>query len=265
MNRSARYICSVLLATSSVLFAQSSSSSSRLISVEAAPEGGAQAVPAVRHPAAAAGPLSRVALGVGLSPLGIGMQVTTNLTEHFNLRATGNIFGYSTSFTTNGIPADAKLKLASAGAAVDIYPFHNGFRISPGLLFVNRNQLTATANIPGATRFTLNNQTFYSANANAATGAVPVDGTGTLNLNTTKPAFTISTGWGNTIPRNGHWSFPVEVGVALIGKPAVNVNLGGWACYDQAQTLCTDNQQQNRSHRDPDPEQPSNPGCQVVQ
>ena len=234
-------LCVALLAASSAIFAQSSSSSSSLVSPDLTGADGAQAVPAVgRSGGASAKPLSRVSLGVGVSPLGIGMQISTNLNQHFNLRGTGNIFNYSTDFTTNGINANAKLSLASAGAAVDIYPFHTGFRLSPGVLFLNDNQLTATAAVAAGTSFTLNNQTYYSANTNAATGATPVNGAGTLNLNTTKPAFTITTGWGNTIQRNGHWSFPVEVGVALIGKPSLNVNLGGWACYDQAQTICTD-------------------------
>ena len=70
---------------------------------------------------------------------------------------TGNLFIYSSSRTTNGIPANAKLNLKSAGTAVDIYPFHKGFRISPGLLFYNANQATADASIPGGTSFTLNN------------------------------------------------------------------------------------------------------------
>ncbi len=94
--------------------------------------------------------------------------------------------------------------------------------------------------MPGGTSFTLNNQTFYSANANAATGATPVNGSATLGLNTNKPAFTITTGWGNMIPRKGgHWSFPFETGVAFIGAPTVNVTLAGWVCEDQAQTECT--------------------------
>jgi hypothetical protein len=168
------------------------------------------------------------------------MALTTNLNQHFNLRSTGNIFSYSSSFTTNGIPASAKLNLTSAGTAVDIYPFHKGFRISPGLLFYNANEATAEASIPGGTSFTLNNQTYYSANANPATGAKPVDGTGQMSLHTTKPAFTFTTGWGNTLPRKGHWSFPFEVGVAFTGAPTVKANLNGWACYDNAQTLCTD-------------------------
>ena len=120
------------------------------------------------------------------------MALTTNLNQHFNLRSTGNLFGYSTSFTTNGIPASAKLNLKSAGTAVDIYPFHKGFRVSPGLLFYNANQVTADASIPGGTSFTLNNQTYYSANANPATGAKPVDGTGQISLSSGTVTLTAS-------------------------------------------------------------------------
>lgn len=166
--------------------------------------------------------------------------MTTNLNQHLNLRSSGSVLNYSTNFTASGIAADGQLNLKSAGTALDIYPFHKGFRISPGLLFYNGNQVTATGNVAGGASFTLNNQTYYSANANATTGATPVNGNAVLSLHTTKPAFTITSGWGNTLPRNGHWSFPFEVGVALTGAPSLNVNLGGWACYDQAQTVCTD-------------------------
>jgi hypothetical protein len=64
-----------------------------------------------------------------------------------------------------------------------------------------------------------------------------VAGTGTFGLHSQTPAFTMTTGWGNVIPRNGgHFSFPVEVGVAFIGSPAVNVALtSGQACNAQGQ------------------------------
>jgi hypothetical protein len=175
-----------------------------------------------------------------VSPLGIQLQTATNLSSHFNLRATGNLFNYSTTFTVSGISAAAKLNLASAGASLDIYPFHSGFRVSPGVLFHNQNQVTAAASVPGGTSFTLNGQTFYSANANAVTGATPVNGSAALNLNTNKIAMSITTGWGNMIPRKGgHFSFPFEIGAAFIGVPTLNVNLGGWVCLDQAQTNCS--------------------------
>jgi hypothetical protein len=184
-------------------------------------------------------PLSRVGFGAGISPLGIQLQVATNLSNHFNVRATGNFFNYSDNFTTSGINATAKLNLASAGASLDFYPFHFPLRLSPGLLFHNQNQLTAATNVAAGTSFTLNGTTYYSANADAATGATPVTGSGILGLNTDKPAFTLTTGVGNMVPSKGHWSFPFEIGAAFIGEPTVKVNLSGWACYDQAQTECT--------------------------
>jgi len=169
------------------------------------------------------------------------VQITTNLADHLNLRVSGNGFHYGTTFSTNGFDANAKLNMVSAGVVADIYPFHSGFRISPGILVLNNNKVAATAVAAGGTSFTLNSVTYYSANANPATGASPLQADGSLGLNTTKPAFTLTTGWGNTIPRNGgHWSFPAEVGVAFIGSPAVNVALSGWACQDQAQTQCSD-------------------------
>jgi hypothetical protein len=235
------FAASLLLASSS-LVAHSLSSSPGYMDSEGAPGEGHTALattgPAV--PVFSARPFSKVALGTGVSPLGIQLSLTTNLSPHFNVRSTGNVFGRTTSFTTNGIGANANLNMRSVGTALDIYPFHKGFRLSPGLLFYNGNRITATALVAGGTSFTLNGQTYYSANVNPVTDATPVNGNVLLNMHTTNPAFTITTGWGNTVPSKGHWSFPVEVGVAMTGAPSLKVNLGGWACYDQAQTLCTD-------------------------
>lgn len=185
-------------------------------------------------------PFSRVSLGAGISPLGIGVEAATNLNPHLNLRASGSLFDHPIHFSSNGFDADAQLKLASARAALDVYPFHAGFRVSPGVMFYNQNRVTAADTIAGGSSFTLNGDTFYSANANAATGATPVNGTALLNLHATRPAFTLTGGWGNPFAHSGHWSFPVEVGVAFVGSPELNVKLAGWACHDQAQTQCTD-------------------------
>jgi hypothetical protein len=202
--------------------------------------GAAQVTPSVRNAPGEVRPFSRLALGAGVSPLGINFQVATNISKHVNIRGTGNVFKYSTNFTTDGLTANANLNLASAGVALDYYPTRFGWRISPGVLIYNGNQLSASDAVAGGTSFTLNDQTFYSANTNSATGATPVNGNASLGLNTTKPAFTITTGWGNMIPRKGgHLSFPFEIGVAVTGQPSLNATLGGWACYDQAQTECT--------------------------
>jgi hypothetical protein len=232
-----------LAATPCAAIGQSSTGSYEVASADSSSSGstrGTAIAPATSVYSAGA-PFSRFGFGVGISPLGIGLQTATNINEHLNLRATGSFFNYNTSFTTSGFTANAKLNLASAGAALDYYPFHVGFRLSPGVLFYNSNGLTASDTVAGGTSFTLNDDTFYSANPNSATGATPVNGNATLGLNSTKPAFTMTTGWGNLVPRSGrHISFPFEIGAAFTGSPSLNATLAGWACHDQAQTECTD-------------------------
>ncbi len=198
----------------------------------------AQAAPAVRR-GGEGGAFSKLSVGAGVSPLGIGFEMATNLNDHFNVRGVGNVFKYSPTINTNGFAVDSNLNLASAGVMLDVYPFRSGFRLSPGVLFLNQNEITASTVVAGGTSFTLNNQDYYSANPNPATGATPVNGHGSLVLNKTSPSFVITGGWGNHIQRNGHWSFPVELGVAFIGKPQVNMSLAGWACEDAAQRFCS--------------------------
>ena len=236
-------VLSILISTApAALFAQAYSTSSSLFAdgVEAGGGGVFRGISSAPSVSLAPAPFSRLAVGASVSPFGPGLQVTSYVASHINLRATGNLFRYSTNFSTNGFNANAQLHFASAGLSADIYPFRKGFRVSPGVLVYNGNRLNATSTVAGGTSFTLNGDTYYSANANSATGATPLNATAALGLNSTKPAFTIAAGWGNTIPRNGgHWSFPFEVGVALTGPPLLNANLTGWACNDQAQTQCT--------------------------
>lgn len=179
------------------------------------------------------GPFSRLAFGGGISPLGINLQAAVNANRYMNLRGVGNVFSYSVNnISTNGMNLNGKLNFASAGASVDFYPFPNhGFRLSPGTLFYNQNAVTANLTVTGGTSFTLNDITYYASSTN------PITGSGSLGLHSQNPAFTITTGWGNMIPRSGkHWSFPFEIGAAMIGAPSVNVALtGGQACNAQGQ------------------------------
>jgi hypothetical protein len=239
MKRIALLLAVAIFAGPLALSAQSYSSSAPLVALEGNPGGGGAAAASPMGGGGHEGPLSRFGIGAGVSPLGIQLQAATNLSGHLNLRATGNFFNYSTTFTSSGIAADAKLNLASAGVQADLYPFRSGFRVSPGVLFENQNQLTAATNVAPGTSFTLNGTTYYSANANAETGATPVVGTGALGLNTTKPAFMATVGWGNTARGDHHLSFPFDIGAAFVGAPSVKVNLTGWACQDEAQTMCS--------------------------
>jgi hypothetical protein len=179
-------------------------------------------------------PFSRVAFGGGVSPLGINLMAATDLNRYMNLRFTGNTFKYTVSnISTNGFNVGAALNLASAGVSTDIYPFPNhGLRFSTGVLLYNTNAATATFTVQGGKSFTLDNTTYYSSSAN------PVTGLGTLGLNSQKPAFTLTTGWGNALRRNGHISFPFEIGAAFIGTPSLNIVLNSGQVCDAQGNNC---------------------------
>jgi hypothetical protein len=172
-------------------------------------------------------PFSRVSVGVGLSPLGVGFMVATNINTHLDLRGDGSVFNYTdNNWNTQGLNIDAQINFASARASVDYYPFRKGFRLSPGIMFLNRNGGNFTLNVPPGESFTLDNQTYYSA-----TGSNAVQGTGTFSVGKGSPAFTLTTGWGNIVPRSGrHLTFPFELGVAFIKTPTLDFNLTGYGC-----------------------------------
>lgn len=240
MNLLVKTLCVAALSAGSALLAQQPYSSSMALVDNT--DGGSAASgvrPGVLAPntASAPRPFSRFALGGGISPMGVTMNATTNLNRYMNLRTVGNVFNYSVNnFTTNGFTVGAKLNLASAGTSIDFYPFPNhGFRLSPGLLFYNTNGAKATFNVIPGTSFSLNDYTYYASKTN------PVMGNGVIGLHSQNPAFTMTTGWGNQLRRgNGHWSFPVEVGVAFIGKPTLDMALtSGQVCDSNGQN-CVD-------------------------
>jgi len=233
MKRIALFLLALPLVAAAPLVAQSSSSSSlSLVAAESGDGGSASQTMRPYSPVASVTrPFSRVAFGGGISPLGINLIAATNVNRYVNVRSTGNIFKLTENgISTNGFNVDAKLNLASAGVSADVFPFPNhGFRLSPGLLFYNANGAAATFNVQGGTSFTLNDTTYYASSTN------PVMGVGSLGLNSRKPAFTMTTGWGNMIPHNGgHWSFPFEIGAAFIGAPSLNIALtSGQVCDAQ--------------------------------
>jgi hypothetical protein len=186
-------------------------------------------------------PFSRIGIGVDVNTLGIGIKSAIVLNHAFDARLMGNLFFLNIHrFEIEGFNATGNVHMASAAASLDWYPFSSVWRISPGLLFYNANQITFTTQIASGTSFSLNGQTFFSANTNPVTGATPLTGTGILGLHTTRPAVTLAGGFGKFIPRsNRHWSFPSEFGVAFTGGPSANVTFSGWACLTPQQTICS--------------------------
>lgn len=184
---------------------------------------------------------SRMSVGSGISPFGIGIKSAVILTEYFDARADVGLFLYDTGrFEVSGTNVDANIHLASMSAKLDWYPTKSIWRITPGLMLYNGNRLSANIGITGGTSIGVNGKTYFSANANPVTGATPLGGNVAVGLNTVKPAFVISGGFGRFVPHSRrHWSFPSEVGVAFTGKSTLDVNLSGWVCTDAKQKNCS--------------------------
>lgn len=169
---------------------------------------------------------SRLTLRSGISPLGTGGEVATNVSTHLDVRAIGHYTNFTYNFPQSGFNIALNVDFANGGGYVDYYPFHKGFRISPGYLYHNTNRVRADLKAgPGAV-FTINNIDWHSDNAD------PVTGTGRLILAGTGPLLTA--GWGHIVSRSQkHFSFPFEAGVAFIDTPKASLSIGGEICLPQ--------------------------------
>jgi hypothetical protein len=172
-------------------------------------------------------PFSHVAIAVTASSLGIGGQIAVPLAQKLNLRVGGNFFSYdSDTYTDDGISYNGTLKLRSAQATIDWFPFGGGFHLSPGVLMYNGLGGTAHLFVPANQGFQLNSVDYVSSTTN------PVTGTGTISANKAGPMLLL--GWGNIIPRSGrHFAVPFEFGAAYQGQPKITLALAGSACDDE--------------------------------
>jgi hypothetical protein len=169
-------------------------------------------------------PFSVFAVQVTASFSGVGIQLATPLAHDFNLRGGGSFITYATTYSTDGMNTAGQINLRSSNVSLDWYPFHGGFRISPGVTLYNGNILSATLSVPGGQNFNLGDGTYTSSPSD------PVHGIASMAFGKrTVPSFTV--GWGNMIPRSGRrLSVPFEIGFQYIGPPKINLNLSGTAC-----------------------------------
>lgn len=179
----------------------------------------------------------RIGVDVHVGIDGIGGDVALAVAPHLNVRLGGQFFGYSTSFQEEGANVDATLRLGGGRASVDWFPFHNGFHVSPAVVFLNQTSVRATVIVPAGETISLDDGDYVSSHTD------PLHGSASIGVWKTSPGLTI--GYGNIVPRSGkHLSFPVEVGFFYVGQPTLKVDFSGSAC---------------------DPSEPEPLGCQPVQ
>ena len=238
MKRLVGCLTLVLLAASSGLFAQTSSSN--FASPSSSMPGASQSTASpVSHGAVdeSPAPFSRLALSGGIGLGGINMQAAVNANRYLNIRGVGNYFSYSVNNIkvggsgSSGSDVSGTLNFAEGGVALDYYPWPNhGFRLSPGVTFYNQNGASATGTMQLGNSITLGSTKYYSEG-----GANAMSLNANLGLNTHKQAFTMTTGWGNLISRKGgHFSVPFEIGAIFTGAPTLGLNIAGYGCTNSA-------------------------------
>jgi hypothetical protein len=159
-------------------------------------------------------------IGIG----GIGFDIATPLFRKFNLRSGADFFSYAANFQEQGANIGANLRMRTAHANLDWFPFGGRFRLSPLLVFSNNNRIEATALIPAGSTITLNGQNFISSHSD------PLHGAGSIDFRKVSPGLTL--GFGNVVPRDhrSHISVPIEAGFYYVGQPRLNLNFSGSAC-----------------------------------
>ena len=174
-------------------------------------------------------PFSAVGVALKFGVNGIGFDVATPLAPKLNLRGGASFFSYTVNnLSEDGFNVDGTLTFRSVNASVDWYPFRNGFRVSPGVTLYNGNRFSGNATVLPGDIITLNGTDYTSS----PTDPIVANFTNPNNRFGNAVAPSITTGWGNIVPRarGSHWSVPFEIGFQYISPPKVLLNLTGTAC-----------------------------------
>lgn len=144
--------------------------------------------------------------GIKIGTLGLGLDVSTPITDKLSARFNLNGASYSDTDTQNGNDYEGTLDLLTAGALVDYYPFENNFRLSGGVYY-NGNGFTGNAK-PSADRFVEINGVKYNM---GDIGSVDSK----IEFNKIAPFFGL--GWGNDAHDKG-WGLTFDLGVMYHGQ-----------------------------------------------
>lgn len=185
------------------------------------------------------GEKSRFRVGLTAGTLGIGPEISYRFSDYLGVRGNATFLSLSRSLDSNDITYDAKLKLQSGGAMLDIYPFKGGFRVSGGLR-LNGNLARGVGQPNDGSGFAINGNEYTAAEI------------GTLRAETeirnTAPSLTI--GYGGGLSRG--FVFGVEAGILFqgsveVGKLSTSGLCAGTAPPQNCATLAGDLDAERRS------------------
>lgn len=163
---------------------------------------------AAAMPALAQAQTSTFSVGVSGGTLGAGPEVTARVSPLLGVRGSATFLSFSHSVDGDDIEYDGDLKLASVGAALDVHPFGNGFRVSAGARY-NRNRVKLNATPGIAESVEIGGSTYTGSQIGNLNGTVKVK----------EFAPTLTLGYGSNLTRGV--TFGIDAGVMFEGKPRV--------------------------------------------
>ncbi len=164
--------------------------------------------------------LDRFAVAAKASTLGLGAEMTTNITQTINTRIGFNVFSYDYEGSESDIDYDVSLDLFSAGVLFDWHPYDGGFRISAGVLY-NGNEASADGT-PTDDEYTIGDEVYTAAQVGELDAKI--------EFNSAAPY--VGIGWGNAVGKDKRWSFVLDIGVIYQGSPSIDLSANGVLASD---------------------------------
>src|SRR5262249_49667599 len=141
---------------------------------------------------------SRFGLAARVSTLGLGADAGFRLARPLNLRVGFNSFDYSRNLSSDGVAYRGTLHLRSVQASLDWFPFSHSLHFGPGLLILNGNRVTALATPPVGRVLRAGAEDYISDPQD------PIKGSAKSGIKKVAPM--VSFGFGNLVPRKGHFA-----------------------------------------------------------
>lgn len=154
-----------------------------------------------------------VAMGVGLSSLGAGVQGTFGVNKYINLRLVANAASVDDDFEESGTKYKGTIDFTSYGLITDIHPFGGSFYLSAGYL-AHDNNIDLKATCPQSCD--IDGQSYKSS----------PDGQLHAGIDFGSGAPYAGIGWGNAM-QGGRLYAKLDIGVLFQDKPQVDLSATG--------------------------------------
>lgn len=164
------------------------------------------------------GPVCGETIGIygQLGTLGAGAGMAVSVGSALEARIGVNGFAFSMNRTSGNVDYDARVKLRSADALLDWFPWANGLRVSIGAAYNdNRIDLNGRPSMAGA--FTLNGMSFSASQVGMLRGDVTFQ----------KAAPYVGIGWGRAAGAAKGVGLVMDLGALYQGFPKVRLSASG--------------------------------------